>query len=200
MENLTVVQVLSSVVFSLMGLFYIARTFYSKSVISCCGYYSPQQELSHFLCAIGMLAMSAPLLTFIPSWVWVGVFSGLTALALSSLFFATKGQKPSRLWLGMHVGIYAGMTYMFFGGGNVFLTWIFATFYGSVVLFFLRELKESAMIQPFAPLSVGVDAFHILMAGSMILMFLWPEVYMPHMPESSMCRPSDAIDHATMHH
>ena len=194
MQDFTFVQTVSGTVFFLMTLFYVVRLFSSAQVISCCGYFSPVQEGAHMLCALGMLAMSLPFPSFIPSGVWVGIFSGLTALSLGILLSSEKGKKPSRLWLGMHVGIYAGMAYMFFGSIHPALTWTFSVFYGAVVFFFLRELRDSVTIRPFTPLSVGADAFHVLMAVGMILMFLWPQVYM------SKIHKEGPVDHSHMHH
>ncbi len=185
----THISILSAAIFVGMFLFYVVRAFFPSTVRACCGYYSPLQEMAHGLCAVGMIAMSVPrYFLAISPLVWVAVFSLIALVYLGIFTFRKSESKPGAVWCIVHVGIFSGMAYMFFGAPWPTLSVVFIIGYVYAAFFFQRELRESLQTRPLPPLAIGAEVFHILMSITMILMYLFPKVFMPEMP---MCSPLD---------
>lgn len=176
---------LTASIFTLMAGFYVIRSFYQERVSDCCGYYSPWQEAAHILCATGMVAMSIPrYFLFIPPVAWVILFGVISVIYVLKALLWTPGTRPGETWCMVHAGIFAGMAYMFYGPLWAPVSWGFVLIYACVILFFLSELLGSIGQNPIPLLALGAEIFHILMAMTMIGMFLFPDAFMPGM---AMC-------------
>jgi hypothetical protein len=130
-----------------------------------------------------MVAMSVPrLFLSIPPVAWVLLFGAISTGYVFKTFLRTPGTRPGMTWCIVHAGLFAGMAYMFYGPLWAPIGWAFVLCYGYVILFFATELTGSLGQDPIPWLALGAEVFHILMAVTMILMFLLPDAFTPGMP------------------
>ncbi len=178
---------LIAALFAGMLLFYVLRAGAKETIVSCCGYYSPWQEVAHGLCAVGMVAMSVPrYFLWIPPISWVILFVIQGGIYLFVLVTRSPGSKPSAKWCMLHAGIFLGMAYMFLGSPWSWITWGFTLFYVYTTGVFIKEFITTVSDPPVSFYSIGVDVFHVLMCVIMVAMFAFPSILMPEMP---MCLP-----------
>jgi hypothetical protein len=170
-----------SVLYAIMAVFYVVRMFHPLSVAKCCGFFSYKNELAHVLCALGMMVMVVPPLfpgVYYVAWV---VFIVITASY--GIFLVQPMEKPSRFWRMLHTLDGLGMSVMFLMmlGASPMLhafTWFFVPFYLVSTAYFGYWTVMGTKDIPFAPLAFWSDVFHTVRAGTMVLMFLLPQVFM----------------------
>lgn len=165
-------------IFVLMSIFYVARLFNKTAISACCGFFNPWNEIAHVLCGAGMVAMTFRIPLF-ASLTFAATFA-ICALGYASTLLREEAV-PNKFWKRLHVLIYLGMSYMFLMPlmQHMLLDWIFTAVYGVAFCFFGKwTVKGLFTVRPFKPLAWGADFFHTLMAGAMMLMFLFPETFM----------------------
>lgn len=167
-------------IFSLMSVFYVVRLFNKKAITICCGTWSPWNELVHILGSLIMLGMVLP-----PLFTYQYALMTLWCLSVA-LWYAVYLNFPSgpvRFWKFLHANMYLSMGLMCAVMAGLAPSGVFLVIYGVVVnavvlLYFAKAISYCITHKPPLWFALGSNIFHVIMAGTMILMFLFPETFM----------------------
>lgn len=163
--------------------FYLYRIVFPARVKEHYGYYDLENEIGHTLCIGGMVTMLSPtLLPIAPStWVWI-LGAGATWFLLRAFTWGRKLAHNRVLWDLIHVGMLGFMALMYSGFTTPLLTvlgvafWTYFIGYAVLWAYMTRKGGRSG-----GYLEFGSDFAHIAMGIVMLLMTLFPHLFMPAM-------------------
>jgi hypothetical protein len=169
-----------TVIFVAMSIFYVFRLFNGKAISICCGTFSPWNEVVHILGGLVMVGMVVPK-AFTGVYALMAISCLLVALGYALYLLSNSG--PIRFWKFLHVNMYLSMALMSAVMAGSFSIGTLGVMYGVVVnivalAYFGKAIPYCLSHKPPLLFALGSNIFHVIMAGVMILMFVFPETFM----------------------
>ncbi|HEY9755086.1 MAG TPA: DUF5134 domain-containing protein [Oculatellaceae cyanobacterium] len=163
--------------------FYLYRVLFAARIKAHYGYYDLENELGHGICVTAMVTMLSPSVLPVAPTVWIWVLGGGAVWFLVRTF--TWGRKLAHtriLWDLIHVAMLGFMALMYAGVTSLLVTvlatafWIYFIGYAALWAYMTRKDGQSTSFLEF-----GSDLAHIAMGVVMLLMTLFPSMFMPAM-------------------
>lgn len=167
--------------FFAIACFYLYRGLFAEQVKAVYGYSDLENEVGHGLCALAMVPMLAPMLLPIPNPIWT------VALGVAAVYFFARaltwgkrvGYATKWWWDWAHVGMLAGMAFMYSGLSIAPLAVLFGVFWMWLTAYYLYELAHD--LKSRNVFYIGSDLAHATMGGVMLAMTFAPSLFMAHM-------------------